>query len=38
MSSCKLVKYDPCLFVGNYLCIFVYEYERHVYMVVCKDV
>ena len=33
-----LVKYDPCLFVGKYLCILVYEYERHVYMVVCKDV
>ena len=33
-----LVKYDPCLFVGNYLCIFLYEYESHVCMIVCKDV
>ena len=38
MSCCMLLKYDPCLFVGKYRCIFVYEYERHVYMIVCKDV
>ena len=37
MSNCMLVKYIPCLFVGKYLYIFVYEYERHVYMILCKD-
>ena len=38
MSSCMLVKYIPFLFVGKYLYIFVYEYERHVYMILCKDI
>ena len=38
MSSCMLVKYTPCLFVGKYLYIFVYEYEKHSYMILFKDI
>ena len=38
MSSCMLVKYTPCLFVGKYLYIFVYEYEKHNYMILFKDI
>ena len=33
-----LVKYDPCLFVGEFLFIFLYEYESRDYMIVCRDV
>ena len=30
--------FNQCMFLGKYFCIFVYQYERHVYMIVCKDV
>ena len=33
-----LVRYIPRLFVGKYLYIFENEYERHVYMILWKDI